>query len=164
MPRAARRSGLNPFKGRRPYYAALSGLVLLAVSAAATRLEPVRRAVGLQPLTVTPAQNQNLSLSKEYVYAGGGLGQGVYTNGEEYEIFRQAAARRVYDEGGRLVGVTSFGARAYMFYDGSRTMVTDQAGKQRVSRTDALGGSRTCGRSRRPTQRRRPCRSRCRMT
>lgn len=72
-PGAARRSGLNLFTGRRPYYAALSALALLAVSAAATRFDPVRRAVGLRPFTVTPAQNQNLTLSKEYVYAGGRL-------------------------------------------------------------------------------------------
>ncbi len=46
----------------------------------------------------------------EYDYAGGGLGNGVYTNGEEYEIFRQVATKRVYDVGGRLVSVMTFGA------------------------------------------------------
>jgi hypothetical protein len=60
---------------RRSYYAAaLTALVLLAASAAATRYDAVRRAVGMGPLLVTPAQgNANLPLSKEYVYAGGRL-------------------------------------------------------------------------------------------
>lgn len=71
---AAGRPGLNPSKRRKAYYvAALSAFVLLAASAAATRFGPVRRAVGLRPLVVTPAQNQNLMLAKEYIYAGGRL-------------------------------------------------------------------------------------------
>lgn len=37
------------------------------------RYEPVRRAVGMRPLSVEPAQSQGLPLSKEYVYAGGRL-------------------------------------------------------------------------------------------
>lgn len=73
-PKAARRGGLNlSVRGKAYYAATLSALVLLAVSVAATRFDPVRRAVGLTPLAVTPTQNQNLSLSKEYVYAGGRL-------------------------------------------------------------------------------------------
>jgi hypothetical protein len=60
---------------RRGYYiAALSALVLVAASAAATRFEPVRRAVGMRPLSAAPAQGgAQLPLSKEYVYAGGRL-------------------------------------------------------------------------------------------
>lgn len=58
----------------RYYVAALSALVLLAASAAATRYDAVRVAVGLGPLAVEPAQgNAPLPLAKEYVYAGGGL-------------------------------------------------------------------------------------------
>jgi hypothetical protein len=61
--------------GRGRYYAAaLSALILLAASVTATRYDAVRRAVGLRPLTVTPAQGgAQLPLSKEYVYAGGRL-------------------------------------------------------------------------------------------
>jgi hypothetical protein len=61
--------------GRRSYYvAALSALALLTVSAAATRYDPVRRAVGLRPLMTAPAQGSaDLPLSKEYIYAGGRL-------------------------------------------------------------------------------------------
>ncbi len=60
---------------RRKYYvAALSVFAVLVVSAAATRYDPVRRAVGLRPLLATPAQgNTNLPLSKEYIYVGGRL-------------------------------------------------------------------------------------------
>jgi hypothetical protein len=66
--------GVNKPRRRRYYAAALSALALLAVTAAATRLDPVRRAVGLRPLALTPAQgNAPLPLSKEYIYAGGRL-------------------------------------------------------------------------------------------
>ena len=54
--------------------AALCACALLAVSFAVTRLDPVRRAVGLRSLVVSPAQGPTpLPLSKEYVYAGGRL-------------------------------------------------------------------------------------------
>jgi hypothetical protein len=54
--------------------AALAVCALLAGSYAATRLDPVRRAVGLRPLVTAPAQTPTpLPLSKEYVYAGGRL-------------------------------------------------------------------------------------------
>jgi hypothetical protein len=67
-------SGTGRPKRKSYYVAALSVFALLAVSAAATRYDPVRRAVGLRPLLATPAQgNANLPLSKEYVYAGGRL-------------------------------------------------------------------------------------------
>jgi hypothetical protein len=48
---------------------------LLTAAIAATRYEPVRRAVGLHPLLVEPAAQGtgSLPLSKEYVYAGGRL-------------------------------------------------------------------------------------------
>lgn len=49
---------------------------LLAASFAATYINPVRHAVGLQPLTaaaLTPTTPTPLSLSKEYIYAGGRL-------------------------------------------------------------------------------------------
>jgi hypothetical protein len=72
--KAARRSSLNLSGQHKAYYvAALSALVLLAASVGATRFDPVRRTLGLRPLSVSPAQNQNLPLSKEYVYAGGRL-------------------------------------------------------------------------------------------
>jgi|SRR5215213_1915359 len=72
--RTARRYSLKLSERHKAYYvAALSALVLLAASVSATRFDPVRRAIGLRPLTVLPAQNQNLTLSKEYVYAGGRL-------------------------------------------------------------------------------------------
>src|SRR5215213_674770 len=72
--KAARRSSLNLSGRHKAYYvAALSALVLLATSIGAARFDPLRRALGLRPLTVSPAQNQNLPLSKEYVYAGGRL-------------------------------------------------------------------------------------------
>jgi RHS repeat-associated protein len=45
-----------------------------------------------------------------------------------------------YDALGRVSSVTTpDNATVYTFYDGVRTMVTDQAGKQRISKTDALG-------------------------
>lgn len=54
--------------------AALAVCALLAASFAATRFDPVRRAVGLRPLLATAAQQPSpLPLSKEYVYAGGRL-------------------------------------------------------------------------------------------
>jgi hypothetical protein len=66
--------GAGRLKRRRYYTAALAALILLAAAAAATRYEPVRRAVGMQPLLVEPAQGGTpLPLSKEYVYAGGRL-------------------------------------------------------------------------------------------
>lgn len=55
---------------------ALCACALLAASFAATRLDPVRRAVGLQPLmaaSLAQATPMSLSLSKEYIYAGGRL-------------------------------------------------------------------------------------------
>ena len=61
---------------RRPglIAAALAACALLAASFAATRFDPVRRAVGMRPLVVAPTQgNANPPLSKEYVYAGGRL-------------------------------------------------------------------------------------------
>jgi hypothetical protein len=59
---------------KRVYIAALCALVLLSASAAATRFDPVRRAVGLRPLLAPVAQSQGgLPLAKEYVYAGGRL-------------------------------------------------------------------------------------------
>jgi hypothetical protein len=59
----------------KPVMAALSACALLAAGAAATRWNPVRRAVGLHPLLESAAQQPqgNLALSKEYVYAGGRL-------------------------------------------------------------------------------------------
>jgi hypothetical protein len=66
--------GKSGLRRRRYYAAALAALILLAVSAAATRYDAMRRAVGLRPLIVTPAQGgAQLPLSKEYVYAGGRL-------------------------------------------------------------------------------------------
>jgi hypothetical protein len=55
--------------------AAALAAVLLTGGVAATRLAPVRRAVGLAPLAAAPAppQSGELSLSKEYIYAGGRL-------------------------------------------------------------------------------------------
>jgi RHS repeat-associated protein len=45
-----------------------------------------------------------------------------------------------YDALGRVHSVTTpDGATVYTLYDGTRMMVTDQAGKQRVSKADALG-------------------------
>lgn len=65
--RRARRYGLAA--------ALLAGCALLGVAFAATRYNPVRRAVGLNPLA--PAAQQGgqppLTLAKEYVYAGGRL-------------------------------------------------------------------------------------------
>ena len=56
------------------YAAVLSALVLLTASSAAMRYDPVRRALGLRPLMLMPAQgNGPLQLSKEYVYVGGRL-------------------------------------------------------------------------------------------
>jgi hypothetical protein len=66
-------------KGSRPggyYIVALSAIVLLAVAAAASRFDAVRRAVGLRSLTaasLAQATPTPLPLSKEYVYAGGRL-------------------------------------------------------------------------------------------
>ncbi len=65
-------------KGSRPrgyYIVALSAIVLLAVVAAASRSDAVRRMVGLRPLTTSLAQATPTPrpLSKEYVYAGGRL-------------------------------------------------------------------------------------------
>jgi hypothetical protein len=65
-------------KGSRPggyYIVALSAIVLLAVVAAASRSDAVRRMVGLRPLMASLAQATPtpLPLSKEYIYAGGRL-------------------------------------------------------------------------------------------
>jgi hypothetical protein len=59
----------------KPFKVAITVLVacVIAAGAAATRFEPVRRTIGLAPLPVPVAQQQNLSLSKEYIYAGGRL-------------------------------------------------------------------------------------------
>jgi hypothetical protein len=64
-----------PGSRRKKYAAAaLCILALLACSAAATRFDPVRRAVGLRPLVATPAQgNSAPPLAKEYIYSGGRL-------------------------------------------------------------------------------------------
>jgi hypothetical protein len=64
--------------GRPPLYvmAALAACALLAASFAATRFEPVRRAVGMRPLSAASAAQATptpLPLSKEYIYAGGRL-------------------------------------------------------------------------------------------
>jgi hypothetical protein len=54
--------------------ALLAACTLLAASFAATRYEPLRRAVGLGPLPAPVAQSAgSLPLAKEYVYAGGRL-------------------------------------------------------------------------------------------
>jgi hypothetical protein len=59
---------------RRGFYiAVLSAFAMLAVSVAATRYDPVRRAVGMRPLAIAQATPTPLPLSKEYVYAGGRL-------------------------------------------------------------------------------------------
>ena len=62
---------------RRPGFvtAALAACALLAASFAATRFEPVRRAIGMRPLSTVVAQASPtpLPLSKEYIYAGGRL-------------------------------------------------------------------------------------------
>jgi hypothetical protein len=59
---------------RRYVFAALLACALLAATFAATRFEPVRRAVGMRPLVAEPAQGSATpQLSKEYVYAGGRL-------------------------------------------------------------------------------------------
>jgi len=71
---APRPAPVRPARPRRYSVATLAACALMAASFAATRFEPVRRAVGLRPLLITPAQgNANLPLSKEYVYAGGRL-------------------------------------------------------------------------------------------
>lgn len=45
-----------------------------------------------------------------------------------------------YDALGRVASTTTpDGATVYSHYDGARTLVTDQAGKQRISKADALG-------------------------
>jgi hypothetical protein len=62
----------RPHVGRLKLAAAGLSLCAVAAGVAATRYDTVRRAVGLQPLMVAPAQ-QSLPLSKEYVYAGGRL-------------------------------------------------------------------------------------------
>lgn len=60
--------------GGRLSAAALAACALLAVGIAATRFDPVRRAVGLRPLLTPGAQPQGgLPLAKEYVHAGGRL-------------------------------------------------------------------------------------------
>jgi hypothetical protein len=60
--------------GGKKYYAAVfSAFALLAASFAATRFEPLRRAVGARPLSVASTQQNALPLSKEYIYAGGRL-------------------------------------------------------------------------------------------
>lgn len=54
--------------------AALIACALLGAAFAATRIEPVRRAVGMRPLLATPAPQQGgLQMAKENVYAGGRL-------------------------------------------------------------------------------------------
>jgi hypothetical protein len=60
---------------RRPSFvaAALAASVLLAASFAATRFEPIRRAIGMRPLSTTVAQATPTPPSKEYIYAGGRL-------------------------------------------------------------------------------------------
>lgn len=62
---------------RRPGFvtAALAACALLAASFAATRFEPVRRAIGMRPLSAVVAQASPtpLPLSKEYIYAGSRL-------------------------------------------------------------------------------------------
>lgn len=72
---AAETRGRTDRPWKRPsFVAALAACALLAASATATRFEPVRRAVGLRPLSMEPAQQPGqLPLSKEYVYAGGRL-------------------------------------------------------------------------------------------
>ncbi|HEX7314473.1 MAG TPA: fibronectin type III domain-containing protein [Pyrinomonadaceae bacterium] len=60
----------------RLYVAAVSALLLLGAGYAATRYEPVRRAVGLRPLLAVAAPQSGqgtVPLTKEYVYAGGRL-------------------------------------------------------------------------------------------
>lgn len=55
---------------------ALSAVILLTVGTAASRFNDVRRAVGLRPLpaaSLAQATPTPLSLSKEYIYAGGRL-------------------------------------------------------------------------------------------
>lgn len=77
--KAAAAGAARPASARRarsPKYvaAALAACALLAASAAATRFEPVRRAVGMRPLTAAPVQQPSPPpLSKEYIYAGGRL-------------------------------------------------------------------------------------------
>ena len=52
----------------------------------------------------------------------------------------QTAIKTKYDALGRVVSVTTpDGATAGTLYSGTRTLVTDQASKKRVSETDALG-------------------------
>ena len=69
-----RRRESLPRVGRLKLAAAALSLCAVAAGLAATRYDTVRRAVGLQPLIVNPAQGQgSLPLSKEYVYAGGRL-------------------------------------------------------------------------------------------
>jgi hypothetical protein len=54
--------------------AAVFALCLIATGFAITRFEPVRRAIGLAPLFAPIAQQPgNLTLSREYIYAGGRL-------------------------------------------------------------------------------------------
>lgn len=67
---------VSAWRSRSPKYAAaaLAACALIAASFAATHFEPVRRAVGMQPLTAAPVQQPSpLPLSKEYIYAGGRL-------------------------------------------------------------------------------------------
>jgi hypothetical protein len=62
-----------PHVGRLKPLAAALTLCIVGAGIAATRYEPVRRAVGLQPLAAAQATPTPLPLSKEYVYAGGRL-------------------------------------------------------------------------------------------
>ena len=69
-----RRREKPPRVGRMKLVAAALALCAVAAGVAATRYDAVRRAVGLPPLIVSPAQgNAPPQLSKEYVYAGGRL-------------------------------------------------------------------------------------------
>lgn len=61
-----------PSKRKRLYVAALCAVALTAAVAAATRYDPVRRAVGLKPLLAAQGSG-GLPLAKEYIYSGGRL-------------------------------------------------------------------------------------------
>lgn len=63
---------LNAPKRKRLYVAALCVVALMAAAAAATRYDPVRRAVGLKPLLAAQGSG-GLPLAKEYIYSGGRL-------------------------------------------------------------------------------------------
>jgi hypothetical protein len=62
-----------PHVGHLKLAAAALSLCIVAAGLAATRYDPVRRAVGLMPLAAAQATPTPLPLSKEYVYAGGRL-------------------------------------------------------------------------------------------